>query len=282
MDDEEKAEEEEEAEAEEEEEKNGTMPFSKVEKCKEILQKARDLKVKGRLVSELFELLPTRKQMPDYYRQIANPVDFKSIAASLKKANGYGSVWDFLISVELMFSNAQVYNEKESQIFKDAETMRKTIRTALEKTFPGHPYPEPMSVYEKDQCVEPDWRSKKKLSVKMSGKGKGSSLKVTLQASVKCGACVHCLEPSRKKRCLDAQMREQARDGHEGAKIAIEGKKATGVSIEIYWPPEKTFYKGKIVAYDPKTCSHEIRYDNGDTEQMELWRKEEQVKRAKK
>ena len=86
------------------------MTPAKVEKCRAILQKARELKVKSRLVSELFELLPTRKQMPDYYREIANPVDFKSISASLKKAGGYASVWDFLISVELMFSNAQVYN----------------------------------------------------------------------------------------------------------------------------------------------------------------------------
>ena len=100
--------------------------------------------------------------MPEYYRQIANPVDYKSIAASLKRAGGHGSVWDFLISVELMFSNAQVYNEKESQIFKDAEAQRKVINTALEKAFPGHPYPAPMSVYEPDQVAEPDWRATKK------------------------------------------------------------------------------------------------------------------------
>ena len=282
--DEEMEEEEEEEEEEEQEEGTGAMTPSKVEKCREILQKARGLKVKGRLLSELFELLPTRKQMPDYYREIANPVDFKSISASLKKAGGYASVWDFLISVELMFSNAQVYNEKDSQIFGDAEAMRKAIRAALEKTFPGHPYPKPMSVYEQDQCAEPAWRPKKKLTVMMSGKksGKGGALKVTMQGAARCGNCINCLERSRKQRCLDAQMRENAREGHEGAQIAAEGKNASGVRIEIYWPPEDIFYKGKIVGFDPRMCAHEIQYDNGDVETMELWRKGEQVKRAEK
>ena len=271
------------AEAEAEEE-TGAMTPAKVEKCRAILQKARDLKVKGRLVSELFELLPTRKQMPDYYREIANPVDFKSISASLKKAGGYASVWDFLISVELMFSNAQVYNEKDSQIFGDAEAMREAIRAALEQTFPGHPYPKPMSVYEQDQCAEPAWRPKKKLTVVMSSKksGAGGALKVSMQGAARCGNCINCLERSRKQRCLDAQMRDNAREGHEGAQIAAEGKNASGVRIEIYWPPEETFYKGKIVGFDPKMCAHEIQYDNGDVETMELWRKQEQVRRANK
>lgn len=271
-----------ESESEDDADDDRAMTTGKVEQCRIILQKAREVKVKGRTLSELFELLPTRKQMPEYYRQIANPVDYKSIAASLKRAGGYGSVWDFLISVELMFSNAQVYNEKESQIFKDAEAQRKVIKTALEKAFPGHPYPAPMSVYEPDQVAEPDWRAKKKpLSVKLTTKGKGAPLKVTLQGA-KCGVCVNCLEPTRRKRCLDAQMRDAARDGHEGAKIAAEGTDVIGVGIDIYWPPEDIFYKGKITGFDPKTCAHQIQYDNGDVETMELWKEEEQVKRSKK
>lgn len=271
-----------ESESEDDADDDRAMTTGKVEQCRIILQKAREVKVKGRTLSELFELLPTRKQMPEYYRQIANPVDYKSIAASLKRAGGHGSVWDFLISVELMFSNAQVYNEKESQIFKDAEAQRKVIKTALEKAFPGHPYPAPMSVYEPDQVAEPDWRAKKKpLSVKLTTKGKGAPLKVTLQGA-KCGVCVNCLEPTRRKRCLDAQMRDAARDGHEGAKIAAEGTDVIGVGIDIYWPPEDIFYKGKITGFDPKTCAHQIQYDNGDVETMELWKEEEQVKRSKK
>ena len=76
-------------------------------------------------------------------------------------------------------------------------------------------------------------------------------------------------------------MKDNARDGHEGAKIAAEGVKAIGVRIEIYWPPEDIFYKGKITGFDPKACAHQIQYDNGDEETMELWKEEEQVKRRK-
>ena len=71
------------AAAEEEEDTPGVLSAKNLEICKKILEKVRTMKVRGRVVGELFELLPTRKQLPDYYKQIANPVDFQSVAKCL-------------------------------------------------------------------------------------------------------------------------------------------------------------------------------------------------------
>ena len=54
---------------------------------------------------------------------------------------GYASIWEFLIAVELMFSNAQVYNEENSELFKDAATLRDAFIKELEEGVPGMPVP---------------------------------------------------------------------------------------------------------------------------------------------
>ena len=116
---------------------NGYMTLKKVKALKD-----RD----GRQVAELFILLPTRKQLPDYYKQIAHPIDFDSIGKCLNKQGGYQTVWKFLLACELMLSNAQVYNEEHSELWEDAATLRKAFIAELKKVYPGHPYPKPMSV----------------------------------------------------------------------------------------------------------------------------------------
>ena len=270
------------------------------EKCMTILDAVRALKIKGRVVGELFELLPTRKQLPDYYRQIANPVDFRSIAKCLKSPGGYASIWEFLIAVELMFSNAQVYNEENSELFKDAATLRDAFIKELGKAFPGCPYPEPMSVYEADKCVEPNWRTKKSsLKVTMNAStssSQGGPLKVTMKSQEKeqakpapapakqfsdCGECASCKSRAKvKDRCLDVQIREQAATGHVGAIIAARKRGAIGHYLEVFWPDDGTYYAGRIVDYDPVKRTHSIKYDADETvETIELWRPEEKVKK---
>ena len=278
------------AAAEEEEDTPGVLSAKNLEICKKILEKVRTMKVRGRVVGELFELLPTRKQLPDYYKQIANPVDFQSVAKCLNKPGGYHSVWNFLCSVELMFSNAQVYNEENSALWADAATLREAVKKALKEAIPEHPYPEPMSVYEAEKCVEPDWRKPKKppLKVKMNASsGKGSALKVTIKppASTKppalapCGECGNCTNRQRHKRCFDSQMRDQALLGHAGAKIAVRRKDAIGTRVEIHWPPDDAFYAGTIVGYDPEERAHVVEYEADATqESIQLWGKKELVR----
>ena len=135
----------------------------------------------GRVIGELFERLPTRKTLPEYYRQIAQPIDFESIAKCLKQG-GYHTIWKFLLAVELMLSNCQAYNEEDSMLYDDANTLREAINSELQKTYPGHPYPKPFSIYDEASCQMPEWEPAK-AGKKGGGKKLASSFKVTLKMS---------------------------------------------------------------------------------------------------
>lgn len=290
---------------------DGLSP-QQTEACKNILKKVKELKDRdGRQVAELFILLPTRKQLPDYYKQIAHPIDFDSIGKCLNKQGGYQTVWKFLLACELMLSNAQVYNEEHSELWEDAATLRKAFIAELKKVYPGHPYPKPMSVYDEEECQEPEWnRPEKKsggmkvvvkaggggaaaqgLKVKMHNAGKGDALKVTMHKATDepdpmpafedCGKCATCTmaRKSRAHRCLEVQMKEQLHLGHEGAKVAAKGAGAKGMKLEIYWPGDDSFYSGQVVGFDAVKLEHKIKYDaEGEEEHIALWGPEEVVK----
>jgi len=279
--------------SDEEETYDGLSPTQEAA-CKTILSTARALKDrKGRVVAELFELLPTRKQLPDYYRQIANPIDFQSIAKCFKQ-RGYKTMWSFLCAMELMFSNAQVYNEEHSELWEDANTLRKCVKNTLNKAIPGHPFPEPLSVYDEKLCQDPGWKppsSKKpkegqlKVSFTVGGKSQGGALKlqmnkgkVEMPSFGKCGECETCIGRKGKK-CYDVSMKESAFRNHEGAKVASMGAKAVGTALEILWPDDETFYPCKVTAYNARNRSHMVKYDaDGITEDIQLWEENEEVR----
>jgi protein polybromo-1 len=282
------------------------MSPQQTDACKSILKKVKEMKDRdGRQVAELFILLPTRKQLPDYYKQIAHPIDFDSIGKCLNKQGGYQTVWKFLLACELMLSNAQVYNEEHSELWEDAATLRKAFIAELNKVYPGHPFPEPMSVYDEEECQEPEWNPPAKMSggmkvvvkaggggaeglkVKMHNAGKGDALKITMKpvepmpAFEDCGKCANCTtgRKSRANRCLEVQMKEQVHLGHEGAKIASKGTGAKGLKLEIYWPGDDSFYSGLVMGYDAVKLEHTIKYDaEGEEEQIALWGPDEVVK----
>ena len=73
------------------------------------------------------------------------------------------------------------------------------------------------------------------------------------------------------------------RDASAGAKkattaktpkrVSLEALKAlTGTQLRVFWPLENTFFKGRVVAFDPFTMQHRVRYEDGDAEWLELFR----------
>ncbi|KAM9409587.1 polybromo 1, like [Pholidichthys leucotaenia] len=88
----------------------------------------------GRPVSELFQKLPSKVQYPDYYAIIKEPIDLRTIAQRIQ--NGYyKSVNAMAKDIDLMAKNAKTYNEPGSQVFKDANTIKKVFiqrKTELE------------------------------------------------------------------------------------------------------------------------------------------------------
>lgn len=82
----------------------------------------------GRQLSTMFELLPSKGLYADYYKVVTEPIDLKMIASRIQR-NEYTSLNDIEKDLMLMISNAKKYNAPGSQIYKDANTLRKVVTT---------------------------------------------------------------------------------------------------------------------------------------------------------
>ncbi|XP_026203651.1 protein polybromo-1-like isoform X3 [Anabas testudineus] len=80
----------------------------------------------GHLVSELFQKLPSKVHYPDYYAIIKEPIDLRTIAQRIQ-IGYYKSVNAMAKDIDLMTKNAKTYNEPGSQVFKDANTIKKVF-----------------------------------------------------------------------------------------------------------------------------------------------------------
>ncbi|KAK7457993.1 hypothetical protein BaRGS_00039138 [Batillaria attramentaria] len=83
--------------------------------------------VNGRLLRPIFMVLPSRKDYPDYYQVIMEPIDMTMIEAKIK-ADKYTTEQALLCDFELMFNNARHYNEEGSQVYQDADTLDRILR----------------------------------------------------------------------------------------------------------------------------------------------------------
>ncbi|CAF0710230.1 unnamed protein product [Brachionus calyciflorus] len=72
--------------------------------------------------SESFLKLPSKKQFPDYYEDIKNPIALNTIKKKLNK-RVYENMTDFQNDLELMFKNAMEYNLETSVVYKRAKNL---------------------------------------------------------------------------------------------------------------------------------------------------------------
>ena len=63
----------------------------------------------------LFLEKPSRKDYPDYYKLVLEPIDMKMIEKKIRH-DKYFNVPDMLEDFNLMFNNARHYNEPGSQV----------------------------------------------------------------------------------------------------------------------------------------------------------------------
>ncbi|KAL7843608.1 hypothetical protein AOLI_G00251200 [Acnodon oligacanthus] len=120
----------------------GSMEDESASVLKEVLEQLLDTVLTntehGRLVSELFQRLPSKIQYPDYYDIIKEPIDLKAIAQRIQ-IGYYKSVNHMAKDIDLLVKNAKTYNEPGSQVFKDANTIKKIFsqrKMELEHTEP--------------------------------------------------------------------------------------------------------------------------------------------------
>uniref|UniRef100_A0A1A8NYV3 Protein polybromo-1 n=1 Tax=Nothobranchius rachovii TaxID=451742 RepID=A0A1A8NYV3_9TELE len=122
----------------------GSTEDESVSAClKEVLEQLLDAVVSytepgGRLVSELFQKLPSKVQYPDYYAIIKEPIDLKDIAQKIQMGH-YRSVGAMAKDIDLLVKNAKTYNEPGSQVFKDANTIKKTFAQKKSEMEHGEP-----------------------------------------------------------------------------------------------------------------------------------------------
>ncbi|KAG4306186.1 hypothetical protein PORY_000174 [Pneumocystis oryctolagi] len=82
----------------------------------------------GRLISENFVRLPSKKLYPDYYELIKKPIALDMIKEKLKKGD-YVSMEDIREDFLQMCNNAKRYNVTESQIYQDAQQIGRIIKS---------------------------------------------------------------------------------------------------------------------------------------------------------
>ncbi|XP_018417975.1 PREDICTED: protein polybromo-1 [Nanorana parkeri] len=78
----------------------------------------------GRLISELFQKVPSKMHYPDYYAIIKDPIDLKTVSQRIQSGY-YKSVNAMAKDIDLLAKNAKTYNEPGSQVFKDANNIKK-------------------------------------------------------------------------------------------------------------------------------------------------------------
>lgn len=80
----------------------------------------------GRGITEAFVELPSREELPSYYDQIKLPIALDTIEEKLKR-NAYPTVTTLESDLKRMVQNAKDFNMPKSEVYEDAERIRKLV-----------------------------------------------------------------------------------------------------------------------------------------------------------
>ncbi|CEI86268.1 hypothetical protein RMCBS344292_00711 [Rhizopus microsporus] len=78
-------------------------------------------------ITAIFMKLPSKKEYPDYYQIIKQPIALETIKNKIDK-NMYQSISQMKADIDLMVSNAKKYNMKGSQIYEDAIKIQRYVK----------------------------------------------------------------------------------------------------------------------------------------------------------
>ncbi|TCD61184.1 hypothetical protein EIP91_008809 [Steccherinum ochraceum] len=94
----------------------------------------------GRKRCDLFREVPDKREYPDYYQLIKQPIALATLRKRIG-SNYYKSVTDFEKDWRLMFNNARTYNQEGSWVYVDAEEMEKVFDSVFERVVAGSSLP---------------------------------------------------------------------------------------------------------------------------------------------
>lgn len=101
---------------------------------------ANSIQRSGRLVATNFLTLPSKRELPDYYRVIKMPIALDTIEEKLKRRE-FLNLTSLESYCKRMISNAKEYNQKGSEIYDDAERIRKALSNFMTKNNPAYKKP---------------------------------------------------------------------------------------------------------------------------------------------
>ncbi|EJD04470.1 SNF2-family ATP dependent chromatin remodeling factor snf21 [Fomitiporia mediterranea MF3/22] len=118
--------------------KNAEVPPSVRERMKKVFNECyRAVQVcedpdNGRRRWELFKELPDRRDYPDYYQMIAQPIAMSHLRKRAQ-TNYYKDVQQYRDEWRLMFNNARTYNVEGSLVYIDADEMEKVFNEVFNR-----------------------------------------------------------------------------------------------------------------------------------------------------
>ncbi|GAM85380.1 hypothetical protein ANO11243_033870 [Dothideomycetidae sp. 11243] len=116
-------------------------------KVVEAMKNAKDKT--GRNIADLFHDLPRKKEVPDYYDVIKLPIAISTVERKLRN-NEYTSLIQVESDFKRMVANAKLYNNDGSEVYTDAERVRKMLHNWMKQHNPAHkdpnyvPFPTPI------------------------------------------------------------------------------------------------------------------------------------------
>ncbi len=87
----------------------------------------------GFLLSAPFKTLPSKRELPDYYDVIEEPISLNGIQKKLRAGEYGGNIQDLYDDLNIMFENCKAYNRKESSLYKDGCKLQKICQAKYEE-----------------------------------------------------------------------------------------------------------------------------------------------------
>ncbi|AET40519.1 Rsc4p Ecym_6127 [Eremothecium cymbalariae DBVPG len=81
-----------------------------------------------------FMELVNQDEFPDYYEVIHKPISLTMIKNNLQMSY-YSKIYDFYADIDLLFQNAQVFNEPDTLIYQDAEKLLNIFHKLMSESF---------------------------------------------------------------------------------------------------------------------------------------------------
>ncbi|CAH2096950.1 unnamed protein product [Euphydryas editha] len=86
----------------------------------------------GTPMADPFWKLPSRREYPDYYKEIKNPVSLNQIRNKIRRGS-YGTLSEVAGDMNIMFENAKLYNVPTSRLYKDAVKLQRLMQQRVQE-----------------------------------------------------------------------------------------------------------------------------------------------------